>query len=59
VKSLLALLTLGALLSGCVHSVKGNLMTIKIERKPTCKVTVDMDGALVFEGIGTKPCPKE
>jgi hypothetical protein len=34
-------------------------MTIKIERKPTCKVTVDMDGALVFEGTGSKPCPKE
>jgi hypothetical protein len=59
VKSLLVLLTLGALLSSCVHNVKGDLMTIKIKRVPTCKVTVDMDGKLVFEGTGTKPCPKE
>ena len=48
-----------ALLSGCVHNVKGDLMTIKIKRVPTCKVTVDIDGKLVFEGTGTKPCPKE
>ena len=58
-KSLLGWLTLVALLSGCVHNVKGDLMTIKIKRVPTCKVTVDIDGKLVFEGTGTKPCPKE
>lgn len=58
-KSLLILLTLGALLSSCVHNVKGDLMAIKIKRVPTCKVTVDIDGKLVFEGTGTKPCPKE
>lgn len=49
---------MAALLSGCVHNVKGGLMTIKIKRVPTCKVTVDMDGKLVFEGTGTKPCPR-
>ena len=55
-----ALLALSAfILIGCTHTVKGSLMHIKIDRKPTCKVTVKMDSKLVFEGTATKPCPKE
>jgi len=57
-RELLLCLALAALVGGCVHSVKGDKMTIKIKRVPTCKVTVDMDGKLVFEGTGSKPCPK-
>lgn len=55
-----ALLVIGCLMMfGCTHTVKGNLMLIKIDRTPTCKVTVQMDSKLVFEGTAKKPCPKE
>lgn len=57
-RKLLLSLAFSLVLGGCVHSVEGDRMTIKIKRVPTCKVTVDMDGKLVFEGTGSKPCPK-
>ena len=46
------------LAGGCVHSVKGAHMKIKITRTPACHVDVTMDSKLVFTGKAAKPCPK-
>ena len=45
-------------LGGCVHTVKGSKMEIKIKRTPKCQVDVKVDGKVVFEGRAVKPCAK-
>ena len=54
------LILIGAIaLMGCTHTVKGSKMKISIERAPSCKVTVDLDGKRVFIGTASKPCEKK
>ena len=54
------LILIGAIaLMGCTHTVKGSKMKISIERAPSCKVTVDLDGKRLFIGTASKPCEKK
>jgi len=56
VKSLLVLLTLFSLLSGCTRYVKGDKLDLSIKRAPECKVTVKIDGNLILEATAKSPC---
>ena len=55
-KSLLVLLTLVSLLSGCTRYVKGDKMDLSIKRAPQCQVSVKIDGSLILEATAKSPC---
>lgn len=57
-KALLVAMAL-VFIGGCTRYVKGKSLDLTIKRAPACKVTVKVDGALILEATGKKPCPKE